>query len=96
MCTLSNKRIQKALAVGLRRLWANEVLPHIEPQAVLISGDLVDGKEKHHHGRQLTGEWQVRQKDTNKPCKNTRHMEGFNTPLQTGKQQKTEHDSFQP
>lgn len=41
------------------RLWTETVLPVLQPDAMLLTGDLVDGKERHGHGQQLKSEWQV-------------------------------------
>ena len=40
-------------------LLASAVVASIKPNAILLTGDLVDGKERNHHGRQLQEEWQV-------------------------------------
>lgn len=44
------------------RLFSELVLPAILPGAIVLSGDLVDGKDEHGRGQQQLEEWQVRGK----------------------------------
>lgn len=42
------------------RLFSELVLPALLPGAVVLSGDLVDGKDEQGRGQQQLEEWQVR------------------------------------
>ncbi len=40
-------------------LFANKVLPFVQPGAIIMGGDLVDAKTLHMQGHQYTEEWEV-------------------------------------
>ena len=52
-------RMQSLTSWLFGRLLSAKVLKHARPAAVLLTGDLTDGKSSHGSGRQSQSEWQV-------------------------------------
>ena len=52
-------QVAKLKCLSLRRLFSKLVLPALLPGAVVLSGDLVDGKDANGRGHQQIEEWQV-------------------------------------